>query len=94
MADLQMTTDVLEPCPLCSCKAAVKDHRITGAHTSGMETPHPYVECTNCGLRLPPVPCDDSSYGRKSGAKSYIQARAEAEMRWNHRPMHLVDDRQ
>lgn len=87
MADQQMTTDLLEPCPLCLCKAAVKDHRISGAHTSGIETPHPYVECTNCGLRLPPVPCDDSPYGRKSGAKSYDQARAEVEMRWNHRPL-------
>lgn len=87
MADQQMTTDVLEPCPLCSCKAAIRDHRMSGAHTSGMETPHPYVECTNCGLKLPPVPCDDSPHGRKSGAKSYIEALAEAQMRWNHRPM-------
>lgn len=88
MADQQMTTDVLEPCPLCSCKAAVKDHRISGAHSAAWHpTPHPYVECTNCGLRLPPVPCDDSLYGRKVGAKSYIEARAEAEMRWNHRPV-------
>lgn len=81
------TTSSLEPCPLCEAKGQIKDHRYQGAHASGMETPHPYVQCINCGLKTPPVPCDDSPYGRKSGAKTYHQACAEVELRWNTRPM-------
>lgn len=83
------TTSVLEPCPLCEAKAEIKDHQYQGAHASGMETPHPFVECTNCHLKTPPVRCDDSPAGQKLGAKSYRQARAEAEIRWNTRPMSM-----
>ena len=85
----QRTTSVLDPCPLCEAKAKIEDYRYQGAHASGMETAHPFVECTNCGLKIPPVACDDSPYGRKAGAKSYAQARAEAESRWNTRPMSM-----
>lgn len=85
MAIQQKTTSVLEPCPLCEAPAFFNHWRYSGAHATGMETPQPFVECSGCGLKLPPVQCDDSPYGRKTGAKSYIQARAETELRWNTR---------
>lgn len=81
------SASVIEPCPLCEAPAMLQNWEYRGAHASGMETPHPFVECSACGLKSRPIACDDSPSGRKNGAKTYVQARAEAEVHWNTRPM-------
>jgi hypothetical protein len=51
-----------------------------------METPWPFVICNKCGLRTVPIECDDSPYGKRTKAKSYTAAKAEAIAAWNTRP--------
>ena len=80
----------LEPCPFCGGEAKIKDHRIGGTGSSGMETPHPYPCCTKCQARLPAIPCDDWPYGQANGALTYKQARAEAIAAWNTRATTLT----
>jgi hypothetical protein len=75
----------LLPCPFCGGKAEVRLYRYAGAHASGMETPEPYVACTNGCVAMEPVRCDDWPYGRKNGALSSAEARQVAINAWQTR---------
>ena len=78
-----MDKSELLPCPFCGGSAVVNDWHYSGTGASGMETPHPFVICTQCGCELPKVACDDWPYGRKNGALTYEQAKAQAITAWS-----------
>lgn len=75
----------LMPCPFCGGEAEISDHRYQGTMASGMETPEPYAGCRVDCVRMRPVRCDESPFGKSNGSLTYEQARARAIEAWNRR---------